>query len=304
MKLPAFQTTNMLVPTPGERLTAHPAVVFVLFIPVLLTTQLGRSAVYGLLSPLLPRGTPTAVYLLIQLFATAVTIAAVLLYCLLAERRRPVTLGFTWRGAFSEYGIGLGLGFIMFGGAVLLCWTAGVLTVCVADATPSLGLLLLFFLGFLIQGMSEEMLCRSYLMVSLSRSLPLWACAMLNALLFSVLHMGNPGVTVIALVNIFLFGVFASVLTLRRGSIWMVGALHSMWNFAQGNFFGIPVSGITGSPSPLVSIPETGTWKELINGGAFGLEAGLGATAILVLSCVIVLLLPTKKSEISKEYVA
>jgi hypothetical protein len=58
------------------------------------------------------------------------------------------------------------------------------------------------------------------------------------------------------------------------------------------------------SPSPLVSSPETGTWKELINGGAFGLEAGLGATAILVLSCVIVLLLPTKKSEIPKEYVA
>lgn len=297
MKRPAFQTTNMLIPTPGEHLTSHPAVVFALFIPVLLATQWGRSAVYGITAALLPTGTTSAIHLLIQLFATVVTVAAVLLYCLLAERRRPVTLGFTPRGAFSEYGMGLVFGFVMFGGGVLICCISGVLTLHVADTPPSVGLLLLFFAGFLIQGMSEEMLCRSYLMVSLSRGLPLWACAVINALLFSVLHLGNPGVSVIALINIFLFGLFASMLTLRRGSIWMVGALHSMWNFAQGNFFGIPVSGIIGSPSPLVSTPEAGAWQELINGGAFGLEAGLAVTAILVPACVIVIFLPTKKCE-------
>jgi membrane protease YdiL (CAAX protease family) len=169
---------------------------------------------------------------------------------------------------------------------------------------PSWGLLLLFFLGFLIQGMSEELLCRSYLMVSLSRKWPLWACVVSNALLFSLFHLGNPGISVIALVNIFLFGLFASLLTLRRGSIWMVGALHSMWNFAQGNLFGIPVSGLVGSPSPLKATAAEGGWQTLLNGGSFGIEGGLAATAVLALACLALLMIPTKKSEVVTDQTA
>lgn len=288
----------MLTASPRERFTSRPGVVLALFFLVLTGTQLGRSAVYDLIAPHLPPGA-AADRLLIQLFATAVTIAAVLLFCLLAERRSPTTLGFTPRGMLSEYGLGLLFGFAMLGGAVLLCLACGVLEVRKADALPSAGILLLFFAGFLIQGMSEEMLCRSYLLVSLSRGLPLWACAAVNALLFSVLHVGNPGISPIALVNIFLFGLFASILTLRRGSIWMAGALHSMWNFVQGNFFGIPVSGLTGSPSPLTTAVYPGTWADLIHGGAFGLEAGLAVTAVLIVSCAIALAVPTKRSEVA-----
>lgn len=296
MKLPAFEKTNMLLPTPKERLTRHPAVVLLLFIPVMLLAQLGRDLFYDGATRLFPNQSfPTR--LLFQLFATLSTVAVVLLYCLLAERRTLASLGFTRKGAIAEYGIGLAGGFVLFGGAVLLSVVCGAMTVKVADTFPSLGLLALFFIAFLIQGMSEELLCRSYLMVSLSRGLPLWACALTNALLFSLLHAGNPGVTWIALINIFLFGLFASVLALRRGSIWMAGALHSMWNFAQGNFFGIPVSGIKGSPSPLISTPGTGTWAELVNGGAFGLEAGLAVTVVLLVACAVVLFMPTKKAE-------
>ena len=299
MKLPAFEKTNMLIPTPKERLTSHPAVVLLLFIPIMLLAQLGRDLFYDGAIRMFPESS-FPVRLLFQIFATVSTVAVVLLYCLLAERRTLGSLGFSRKGALAEYGIGLFGGFILFGGAVLLCIVCGTMTLRVSSVSPSPVLLALFFVAFLIQGMSEEMLCRSYLMVSLSRGWPLWACIITNALLFSLLHLGNPGVSVIALVNIFLFGLFASMLTLRRGSIWMVGALHSMWNFAQGNFFGIPVSGITGSPSPLVSIPETGTWAKLIHGGTFGLEAGLAVTVILGLACVIMLFLPTKKSEITQ----
>lgn len=301
MKLPTFEKTNMLLPTPKERLTRHPAVVLLLFVPVMLLSQLGRDLFYSGATWLFPNQS-FPIRLLFQLFATLSTVAVVLLYCLLAEGRTLGSLGFSRKGILAEYGIGLLGGFILFGLAVLLCVVCGTLTVKVADPLPSVGMLALFFIAFLIQGMSEELLCRSYLMVSLSRGMPLWACAVTNALLFSLLHAGNPGVTLIAFINIFLFGLFASVLTLRRGNIWMVGALHSMWNFAQGNFFGIPVSGIKGSPSPLVSVSGTGTWAELINGGAFGLEAGLAVTVVLTAACVVALFLPTKKSEIAENH--
>ena len=302
MILPRFEKTNMLLPTAKERLTSNPAVVFALCFPVLLLSQLGRDLLYGVAIRLFPASS-ISTHLLFQVFATISTVAVVLLYCLLAERRTLQSLGFSRRGAIPEYGLGLLGGFVLFGGAVLLCLACGALTVEIATVSPSPGITALYFAGFLIQGMSEELLCRSYLMVSLSRSLPLWSCAVLNALLFSLLHMGNPGISVIPLLNIFLFGLFASMLTLRRGSIWMVGALHSMWNFVQGNLFGIPVSGITGIPSPLISTPRAGFLGELISGGSFGLEAGLGVTVVLAAASIAVAFLPTKRSEIASAQV-
>ena len=291
----------MLLPTPGERLTDHPAVVFALFFLVMTVAQSGRSVIFSAVEAMIADRMNYGIALIIELFATLSTVAVVLLYCLLVENRSLLSLGLTRRGAISEYVIGLAGGFLMLGGAVLLCIACGVMTVKLTDPPPSVGILSLFLVGFLIQGMSEEMLCRSYLMVSLSRGWPLWVCGVLNALIFALLHLGNSNVSVIALVNIFLFGLFASILTLRRGSIWMAGALHSMWNFAQGNLFGIPVSGIRGTPSPLSSHTAKGTWQELINGGAFGLEGGLAVTLVLAVSCAVALLIPTKKSEIADE---
>ncbi len=297
MRIPSFEKTKMLTPTAGERLTDRPAVVLLLFFLVLSVSELGRM-LFSVAGSLLTQGSlDRNTQMLTALFATTATVGAVLLYCLAAERRSFGSLGFTRRGALTEYAAGALGGLALFGVCVLLCTASGALTLTPADDMPSGGLLLLFLAGFLIQGMSEELLCRSYLLVSLSRSCPLWLCAVTNALLFSLIHIGNSGVTVMALVNIFLFGIFASILTLRRGSIWMVGALHSMWNFAQGNLFGLPVSGMGGIASPLRAEVAEGTWQTLVNGGAFGLEGGLAVTVVLAAACGAALLLPTKKSE-------
>ncbi len=300
--LPAFKKTYMLTPTPGERMTDRTVVVLLMFFAVMAGSSIAQSVLMVIPLCIIPAATHTeAVEMLIQLFATTAMVVAVILWCRLGERRSLVTLGFTKRGAIPEYLVGLVGGVALFGGAVLLCVLTDTAAITVTDETPSAWWLLLFFIGFLIQGMSEELLCRAFLMVSLSRRRPLWLCAVLNALVFSLLHIFNPGISVIALINIFLFGLFASVLTLRRGSIWMVGALHSMWNFAQGNLFGIPVSGLTGMPSPLTTtLSDTTAWHTLVNGGAFGLEGGLAVTAVLVVGLAIVVLLPTKRCEVAE----
>ena len=301
MKIPAFEKTNMLTPTSKERLTSRPVVVLLLFLVTMTVAELGRALLALPCTLLIPNGMTGSRYLLISLFATTATVAVVLVYCLAMERRTLASLGIIRRGAVNEYAVGLLAGLGLFGLPVLLCAVTGAVTLSPAADMSSLILLPLFFLGFLIQGMSEELLCRSYLMVSLARKWPLWTCAVTNALLFSLLHLGNPGVTVIALINIFLFGLFASMLTLRRGSIWMVGAIHSMWNFAQGNLFGIPVSGLVGSPSPLITEMGEGKWQTLVGGGSFGLEGGLAVTVVLAAACVIVQFASTKKSEIAAE---
>ena len=292
----------MLTPTAGERLTGHPAVVILCFILVMLLSSVGQSLLYSAESMLLSPQAGRPTLLLLSLFSTIVMVGLVLLYCLVLEKRSPLSLGFSKGGAAREYAIGLAGGVILFSLPVLLCLVTKALTLAPAATAPSRGLILLFLAAFLIQGLSEELLCRSYLMVSLSRSLPTWLCVILNALIFSLLHVGNPGISVLALINILLFGVFASLLTLRRGSIWMVAGLHSLWNFAQGNLFGIPVSGLEGLPSPLTAEMADGGWQTLLSGGSFGIEGGLAATLVLTVACGVVLLVPTKKSEISGDH--
>lgn len=235
--------------------------------------------------------------MLVQLFSTVAIIAVCVLYCRLIEKRSLVSLGFVKKGALPEYLAGLGIGFLLFGGAVAICVATGTLTLSAA-ASPSVGMILLYFIGFLIQGMSEEILCRSYLMVSMSRGCPVWISVLTNALLFAALHLANPGITPLSLLNLTLFGVFASIYTLHRGSIWGISAIHAIWNFTQGNVFGISVSGMSDTPTIFESTSAEGGIAEIINGGAFGLEGGLGVTAVLVLGCVVMMMVKTKRSEI------
>ncbi len=298
---PPLQKTRMLCPTPGER--AHTGVVQTLLycLAVFGLSSVGRVVAATVIDAVAP-DTGMIARNLTDLFMTAGGVAAVILWVRFFERRALVTLGFVRRRAVGDYLAGLVLGVLLFGCAVGLCVLGGVAEVRVTAPAPSWGLPALFFVGFLIQGLSEELLCRSLLMVSLSRRWPLWACAVANAGAFALLHLPNPGVTLVALVNIFLFGLFASLLTLRLGSIWMVAAIHSLWNFAQGNLFGIPVSGITGMPAPLTTTLATDTPRHtLLSGGTFGIEGGLAATVVLVVAIAAVIILPTRRDEVADE---
>lgn len=229
---------------------------------------------------------------IVMLFTTTMTIVVTLLFCKLIQKRKMSSVGFVKKGFLKEYIIGLLVGFVIFSAAVLLCIVTGSLNITGLSSTFSVGIFLLFGLGYMIQGMSEEVLCRGYMMISIARRYPLWLAVLLNSLFFSALHLGNSGISVLALVNLTLFGVFASVYFLKRGNIWGIGAIHSIWNFAQGHFYGIKVSGIETSCSVLGSVPTEG--RSLINGGAFGLEGGLAVTVVLVLGTVILLLIPAK----------
>lgn len=229
---------------------------------------------------------------IVMLFATTMTIVVTLLFCKLIQKRKMSSVGFVKKGFLKEYIIGLLVGFVIFSAAVLLCIVTGSLNITGLSSTFSVAIFLLFGLGYMIQGMSEEVLCRGYMMISIARRYPLWLAVLLNSLFFSALHLGNSGISVLALVNLTLFGVFASVYFIKRGNIWGIGAIHSIWNFAQGHFYGIKVSGIETSCSVLGSVPTEG--RSLINGGAFGLEGGLAVTVVLVLGTVILLLIPAK----------
>lgn len=230
------------------------------------------------------------------LYATIAVSAGFILYARFVERRPLRSLGFTRKGAAS-YVEGFATGIAMLAAAVGICCACGSLHFDGVSAHVSVGILAVWLVGFMFQGMEEEIALRGFFLTGASTRIPTIAAVVLNSVVFAVLHIFNSGVSATAIFNLTLFGVFASLYFLRTDNIWGIGALHSAWNFAQGNLFGIPVSGM-GSEVSVLRFSPAGS--RMINGGEFGLEGGLAVTAVLAAATLLVVFLPYRKKETSR----
>lgn len=232
---------------------------------------------------------------LVQLFATVGATVAMMLYVKHVEKRSLRTMGFVREHAVSDYLIGMVVAFAMFAACVGICMATGAMVFSGYVLGGRYLMMALFFVGFIIQGMSEETVCRGFMMTSLGSKGGALVGVLFNSLFFGALHLGNSGVTVLSMVNLVLFGLFMSVLVLKLNSIWMACAIHTVWNFVQGNFFGILVSGTDMGPSVFrfVSVPGMGLW----NGGSFGMEGGLATCIVLTVATVITLLIKPRESK-------
>ena len=226
----------------------------------------------------------------IALYATLPTTIGVLLFCRFVRGLDPGRIVGPRRRAW-EYAVSAPLGTGLLAGAVGICTAAGALRLTAAETFP-VGVWLVYLGGFLLQGAGEEILCRGYFQSVLLRSQKPWVAVAVNSAGFALLHLPNAGVTPLGICNTFLFGVLASLITLRSGDLWGACAVHSFWNFAQGNLFGVPVSGISGGPSPIVAVPDPGA--TLWNGGGYGLEGGLAVTLCLTVGIAALCLLPRR----------
>ena len=223
----------------------------------------------------------------IMLLCTGFGTLVILLFCRVIEGRKLRTLGFFRKKAGIQYLCGLGIGFVMFSCVVGLAYLFGGLQFEGRESFS--GMLFVVLLGFGIQGMSEEVTCRGYFMTTVMRHHNIWWAIGLNSLFFGLMHNANDGFSLFALLNLILYAVMISLYTLRTNSLWGSCAIHSIWNFAQGNFYGLPVSGIDSGESVFrMSLKGSA----LINGGDFGLEAGLPTTIVMTICIMILLFVP------------
>lgn len=207
-------------------------------------------------------------------------------YCKLIEKRSLSSMGFTKRNMPSFYAKGIGWSAVLIGGAYLICVLTGACHFEGVSAQLLPGYVIFYLIGYMIQGLAEEVICRGYLLVSLSRRNSVWYSVILSSGVFMAMHMSNEHVTVLAYINLFLCGLLFGLLFVESGSIWMVAALHSGWNFLQGNIFGISVSGTAKSSSVFDSSFADG-WS-FMNGGDFGLEGGLAVSIVLAVGIYVV----------------
>lgn len=224
----------------------------------------------------------------ITLFCTLAGTITVFLYCRFVEGRKLNTIGLRRKHALPQYLLGLFSGFLAFSMTIGIALLTGGVRFEGYRGQFGWGLLAVF-VGFLIQGMSEEVMCRGFMMSSTLRFHNMWWAIGINSVLFSLMHAFNPGFSLIACINLILCGVLFSLYALRTGNLWGACAFHSIWNFAQGNFYGLPVSGLD-SGDTVFSMSLTG--NDLVNGGAFGLEASIACTIVMVLWIFVLLFVP------------
>ena len=119
--------------------------------------------------------------MIVTLFANAAMILITVLFCIFLQKRTAASMGFVRKKAFTQYLAGAGTGLLLFCGAVLINVLTGSMTIDGISSGFSPVLFLLFLLGFGVQGMGEEVLCRGYFMVSLGRRYRAAAAVFLNS---------------------------------------------------------------------------------------------------------------------------
>jgi len=297
-----FEPVNILTKRVWLVILMAPLIFMVYNVMIGLCTVL-FSVIYAMCSPDAPKAffNGDAVRLF-SLFTTSMGILVALAYVRFAEKRKLTTIGLTKQNILPQFGVGalLGIAMISIPIAILLLFNGGI------TINPAINnnLLILYFLGFIIQGAAEEFLIRGYFFTSLYKSSNIFWAVTISSLFFALLHLLGPVMGVLPFINIFLFGVFACFIFLRTKNIWAIAALHAMWNFFQGNLYGFQVSGQIYREYMFYiksSLPK------ILTGGDFGIEGGLLATAVIIIATVITifcgknkLIVNDKKTELDK----
>lgn len=209
-----------------------------------------------------------------------------LLFIGIGGRRRAIlkTLG---RKSSGNNGknllLGLVVGFGMNGVCILAASLHQDIVLRFENVRP-VSLLVIFVMVF-IQSSAEELVCRGFLYQMLLKGSrrPVFAIVG-NSLFFAVLHLFNQGVTVLSILNIFLFGILFSLIVYYMDSLWCAFALHAMWNFTQNILFGLPNSGIV-VPYSVFKLDAASAQNSFAYNVGFGIEGTILADAVLFAGC-------------------
>jgi len=202
--------------------------------------------------------------------------AGFFIYTNLVENRPALELNPKY--AITETCLGLLLGALIFSTVVLVMYLIGVLKFEAINAVSNLAN---FLPELLIAGFIEEYFIRGIIFKLSEELLGSWVAIIIQAALFGLIHGENPNATAFSTFAISVEAgiLLVSVYMLTR-RLWMAIGLHFAWNWMQGPFFGIPVSGID-----INGFFETSLiGPEILNGGAFGAEASIVALIICTLA--------------------
>ncbi|WP_343337629.1 hypothetical protein TPELB_26130 [Terrisporobacter petrolearius] len=235
----------------------------------------------------------------VQLIAFGLISSLVFIWVQAIEGREIVTLGFYKESWLAKYASGLLIGLLMMSTVVFILYIFGFITIETKSLQPvGIAALLnisIILIGWLIQGATEEIVTRGWLMNVLGARYNIMVGLILSSVFFALIHSENPGINYVAMLNIVLVGILLGLIVINTGSLWVACGIHSAWNFAQGNIFGFQVSGNDVGIGSIVDLNLVG--NEFITGGQFGPEAGM-VCSFVILALIVIMLFLTKRDSL------
>lgn len=211
-----------------------------------------------------------------------VMIFFVVLFWKVWDKRKLSDIGFTnIKSSWKDLCIGLIMGAISFTIVAIILLLTNSVELSNNFSQPNFSSALITqLIIFIFVGINEELFSRGYCMTVLKQTKKSWIPVVVSSVIFALMHSMNEGISLLAYINLFLFGIVMVYLVIKTKNIWMCIGYHITWNYFQGNIFGFLVSGNT--TDSIYSIKTVN--PNLINGGNFGPEGGLIVTVLLIVT--------------------
>ncbi|WP_456313826.1 CPBP family intramembrane glutamic endopeptidase [Pseudomonas shirazensis] len=192
--------------------------------------------------------------------------------------------------------IGFAVGFILQSFTILVIYLNG--SYSVVKINPISFILIPFALMFTV-AIIEEVLVRGIIFRIIEEKLGSYISLTFSSVLFGVLHLANPNVTLISAICITTAGFLMGATFIYSRNLWMPIALHFAWNFTQSGIFGAITSGNEKTNSLIVAKIQG---PEFITGGEFGPEGSIQAIVFCAIGTIIFLVLSQRENKIIKPY--
>ena len=238
---------------------------------------------------------------LITYYGYIIMSGVALLYWKLIEKKPLSEMGLTKR--YGNYYIGIIVGVILHAVTVFAIVLTGNIEYHGFFENADILMIILLIGGFIVQGATEEILCRGIVLHTLKEKTPVWIAIAVSTVLFIIPHWsslfeGGTIYGVIGVANLVLISIIFSLLTIRFKSIWAACGLHSFWNAILYCILGLNLSGKDETVTAIFNMQSVG--NNICNGGAYGIEASLITTVVLALAAALIWYLNRKKNYIMR----
>ena len=189
--------------------------------------------------------------------------------------------------------IGYLIGFGMNGLAILMAWMHGDIYMYF-DRFELVPFLILFVAVF-VQSAAEEMVCRGFIYQRVLRTYrdKFWLAVIVNSVFFGAIHLGNDGISALAIVDLVVTGFLFTAMIYYFDSLWMAMAAHAGWNFTQSILAGLPNSGMV-VPYSVFKLDAATARDSFFYNVAFGVEGTVPAIAIQVVVLAAIVMIGRK----------
>lgn len=228
--------------------------------------------------------------MLIKCYGSSIRLAITILYCKLIEKMNLESMGIVKKKIAKSYFLGTGIAIILLGSIFILCIISKSIVYYGKNDNMDIVLILAYLGGFIIQSAVEEIMCRGFLMNSLLYKISINKAILISSVIFALPHFStlfqfNILSRIVGIVNLLLFSIVVSLLMIKYKNIWGSCAVHSAWNFILSIIIGINLSGSKNVSSVFkFNVNEN---MKLLNGGQYGIEAGLICTIVLSLFVIV-----------------